>query len=130
MVKLTQKIAVSILVCAVLTLAFGALFLPAAFATHGIGPEPVPLGKELPKGPTTGALLLNTITFIADWIFVILLIFATIFIVLAAFQFVTAGGDPSAVAQARMKLLYAVIGVAVAAVAKGLPIAVRHIIGV
>lgn len=125
-----QKITVSIVVCAVLALAFSVLFAPAAFATHGAGPEPVPPGKELPKGPTTGLALLNTITFIADWIFVLLLIAATIFIVLAAFQFVTAGGDPSAVGQARQKLLYAAVGVAVAAAAKGIPIAVRHIVGV
>ena len=125
-----RKIAVSIFVCAVFALAFSILFAPAAFASHGTGPEPVPAGKGLPAGPTTGTQLLNTITFIADWIFVILLIAATIFIVLAAFQFVTAGGDPSAVAQARQKLLYAAIGVAVAAMAKGIPIAVRHIVGV
>ena len=123
-----RKITVSILVCSILVFTFGVLFVPTAFASHGPGPESPT--KKLPEGPTTGAELMQTITTIADWIFALLLIFATIFIVLAGFQFVTAGGDPGAVSQARTKLLYAAVGVAVAVVAKGIPVAVRHIIGV
>jgi hypothetical protein len=66
---------------------------------------------------------------ITDWIFVFLLVISVVFIVLAAFQFVTSGGDPAAVSMARTKLIYAAVGIAVAVLARGIPEAVREIIG-
>lgn len=102
-----------------------------AFATlaEAIG-ETVPSGLELPPGPTTGAELLLLFDNITDWIFVVLLVAATIFIVLAAFQFITQGGDPGAVTQARTKLLWAAVGIVVAVMAKGIPIVIRNIVGI
>jgi len=92
--------------------------------------ESIPSGfKGLATGITSGATLIKTIEGIADWIFVALLVAATIFIVLAAFQFVTSGGDPTANSEARRKLLYAVVGIVVATLAKGIPLAVRSITG-
>lgn len=57
---------------------------------------------------------------IANWLFAILLIVAAIAIIIAAFQFVTASGDPEKVGSARQFVLYAMIGVLVALLAKGL----------
>ena len=105
----------------------GAVFAPAAFATHG-GEAP-PVDKALPTGPKTGVELLNIVDVIANWVFASFLVFATIFIVVAAFQFVTGGGEPAQVSQARMKLMWAAIAIAIAAVAKGLPVAIRHLVG-
>jgi len=65
---------------------------------------------------------------IVNWLFTILLVVAVIFIIFAAFTFVTAGGDPEKVNTARNQVMYALIGVAVALLAKGLVILVQTII--
>lgn len=116
-----QKIILSILIA----LAFAFTVGGGAVA---IEPIPSPFGP-IPTGATTGSDFITLILGITDWIFVFLLVLAVIFIVLAAFQFVTAGGDPAQVSQARTKLIYAAIGIIVATLSKGLPIAIRSIIG-
>ena len=67
---------------------------------------------------------------VANWLFAILLALATVFIILAAFQFLTSGGDPARVGSARQSLLYALVGVAVAFLARGLVVLVRFFLGV
>jgi len=85
--------------------------------------------KKIPTGPQTGAALLHLVETVTDWVFAGFLVLATIFIIAAAFQFVTKGGEPAQVSQARMKLLWAVVAIAIAAAAKGVPVVVRHIVG-
>ena len=86
-------------------------------------------GGEIPAGPDSGEKFLDVVDNIVDWIFVIVLIGAVIFIVLAGWQFISGGGDPQALSQARNKLLWAAIGVMVAVLARGLVTAVKAIIG-
>ena len=86
-------------------------------------------GGEIPTGATSGEAFLDVVDNIVDWIFVIVLIGAVIFIVLAGWQFISGGGDPQALSQARNKLLWAAIGVMVAVLARGLVTAVKAIIG-
>ncbi|MEK7510330.1 MAG: hypothetical protein AAB567_02080 [Patescibacteria group bacterium] len=100
-----------------------------AFAGHGTG-EHVPPGQELPEGPQTGRQLLELVKAITDWIFVVFLLTAVIFIILAAFQFLTGGGDPGKLAEARNKLIYAAVAIAVALMARGIPVVVKNIVGV
>jgi len=69
------------------------------------------------------------LTRVTNWLFAILLIIAVIYIILAAYNFITAGGDPAKVQMARSNLMYALIGVAVALLARGLVALVRTIIG-
>ena len=118
-----KKIAFSGLLAAALMMTIGGV--------AGAAGEPIPtgFGGGIATDITSGADLVKTIQGIADWIFVALLVAATIFIVLAAFQFVTSGGDPTANSEARRKLLYAAIGIIVATLAKGIPIAIRSITG-
>jgi hypothetical protein len=66
---------------------------------------------------------------ITNYVFVILLIVAVIFLLLAGFQFVTAGGDPDKVNSARQNVMYAMIGVTVAILAKGIVALVRGVVG-
>mgnify|MGYP001560577756 CR=1 FL=1 len=73
--------------------------------------------------------VMNALGKIVDWLFTILLVIAALFIVLAAYTFVTAGGDPEKVNTARNQVLYALIGVAVAFLAKGLVALVQRIVG-
>lgn len=92
--------------------------------------EPVPdRYGGIPEGPQTGDDFVSTIEGITNWLFVLLLVFAVIFIVLAGFQFIVGGGEPQAVAQARNKLIWAVVGVAVALLARGIPAAISNLMG-
>ena len=94
------------------------------------GGEPVPghIGG-IPPGPQTGNDFVALIEGIIDWVFVILILVAIIFIVLAGFQFITGGGDAQQTAQARQKLIWAAVGIAVALLARGIPAAVRNLMG-
>ncbi|HCM36390.1 MAG TPA: hypothetical protein DIS53_00440 [Candidatus Wildermuthbacteria bacterium] len=83
----------------------------------------------IPDNITSAQNFIDLIDNIVDWIFVVVLVFAVIFIVLAGLQFITGGGDPQAVSQARNKLLWGAVGIAVAVLARGLVTAVRSLIG-
>tara|TARA_Y100000310_G_scaffold328264_1_gene396130 strand:- start:533 stop:889 length:357 start_codon:yes stop_codon:yes gene_type:complete len=78
--------------------------------------------------PTTGATLISRIGLIGNWVFAIFLALSVIYIVLAAFQFVTGGGNPEQVSGARQKLLYAVVGIAIALLAAGFDDILRNIL--
>ncbi|MBI2098610.1 MAG: hypothetical protein HYT49_03075 [Candidatus Wildermuthbacteria bacterium] len=111
------------------TIAFGFLVLlglAVGNAALAIG-EPPP--ATIPDTVTSAQNFIDLLDNIVDWIFVVVLVFAVIFIVLAGFQFITGGGEPQQVGQARNKLLYAAIGIAVAVLARGLVTAVRSLIG-
>lgn len=99
-----------------------------ALGAFTVDPVPTRYGP-IPEGPQTGGEFISVILGLADWLFVILLLAAVIFIVLAGFQFITGGGDPTAVAQARTKLIWAAVGIAVALLAKGAPAAISNLIG-
>ena len=81
----------------------------------------------IPEGPQTGNDFILVVEGITNWVFVILLVFAVIFILLAAFQFIAGGGDPQQVAQARTKLVWAAVGIAVALLARGIPAAISNL---
>jgi len=89
-----------------------------------------PGGQGLPEEgiPETGAELLDTIALIGNWVFAIFLAMSVIYIILAAFQFVTGGGDPAQVSGARQKLIYAAIGIAIALLAAGFDDILRSIL--
>lgn len=114
-------------------------FLAAALfiAMHGIGgvayaretPPSEFFGGGIPTAATTGRDFLQVLDNIVDWIFVVVLIGSVIFIVLAGWQFISGGGEPQAMSQARNKLLYAAIGIMVAVLSRGIVTAVRSLIG-
>lgn len=72
--------------------------------------------------------LIDKLDIVARWLMTIVFIIAAIFIVVAAYKFVTSGGDPAAVTSARQAILYALIGVAVALLAWGIVQVVKSII--
>lgn len=73
--------------------------------------------------------LLNFINQIINWLFTGLLVVAVIFILLAAFQFLTNGGDDTKIKEAQKKLMYALIAVVIGALAKGLVLVVCNLLG-
>lgn len=66
---------------------------------------------------------------IINWFFWLLIVLTIIFVLVAAFKYLTAGGDPEKVKSAGSTLLYAAIAVVVALIAKGLPLIVSSFIG-
>ena len=64
-----------------------------------------------------------------NWLFAFLLIVAVIFIFLAAFSYMTAAGDPEKMGKAKSKLIYAIIAIVIALVAKGVQLILRDVLG-
>ena len=64
--------------------------------------------------------LLDLMMTIADYLFVILLAVAIVMIVWSGFEFVTAAGSTDKVNAARTKIVWALVGIAIALAAKGL----------
>lgn len=57
-----------------------------------------------------------------NWLFTFLIVLAIVFVLVAAFKYLTAAGDPEKVKAASHQLIYAAVAVAVAIVAKGVPL--------
>lgn len=73
--------------------------------------------------------VMNTLTSVVDWIFVILVALAAILIIFGAFMILTSGGSPEKVTSGRNYILYAAVGLLVAFLAKAVPGVVRMVSG-
>ena len=73
--------------------------------------------------------VLEVLDRIVNWTFSFLLIFAVIFIFYAAFLFLTAGGDPEIINKAKSQLLWSVVAIVIALVAKGVVFIIRDLLG-
>ena len=85
--------------------------------------------QKIPTNVKTGKQFIDLLNNIVNWIFVVVMVGAVIFIVLAGWQFITGGGEPQNVTQARSKLMWAAVGIAVAVLSQGIKAAVINIIG-
>ncbi len=105
------------------------LALPV-MAAVGVQEQP-PSDKTLPTTPPaqTGGQLLTLVDTATNWLFAIFAVLAVIFVLLAAFQFISAGGDAVKLGEARQKLIWAAIGIVIALASKGLVPVIRSIIG-
>jgi|GEM_PF-3139851 len=65
-----------------------------------------------------------------SWIFTAAIIFSIVMVLLAGIAYMRSSGDPAKVKEATGKLVYTAIGVAVAILARTLPILVGSILGV
>jgi len=108
---------------------FGLLFLLLGIVMGDTAFAQATAPQTIPTTVTSARGFLDLLNNIVDWIFVVVMIGAVIFIVLAGWQFITGGGDPQAVTAARNKLLYGAIGVIVAVMARGLVAAIRNLVG-
>ena len=106
-----------------------AIFLVSLFLTVPVVSLAQP-AEAIPDTITTPDDIIAIIDNAANWLFVILLSVALLFILIAAFQFLTSGGDPARVQSARASLMYALIGLAVAFLARGLVFLVRFVLGI
>lgn len=84
---------------------------------------------ELPIGPQSGEQLMVIIDTITNWIFAGFVALAVIMVLLAAFQFIREGANPEKMSEARMKLIWAAVGIMVALVSRGFVPIIKSILG-
>lgn len=72
--------------------------------------------------------LIDLVAAIVKWLAIIFWIAAVGFIFYAAYIYLTAGGDPERIKKAHKQLLYAVIAIAVALMATGLPFFIDQVL--
>lgn len=63
--------------------------------------------------------LVDILRGVVRWIYIIFFIIAVLFIIFAAFTYLTAGGDPEKTTNAKNQLIYAAVAIAVALLAVG-----------
>jgi len=87
--------------------------------------------EKPPADPPITSLhqLVNVIDKLGEWLFAIIFALAVIFVLVSAFQFLTAAGNPEKITSARQILIYALIAVAVAVIAWGLPKLIKKLVG-
>jgi len=91
---------------------------------------PVFAQLEPPTDPVTSIEdILALIDTAATWLFSILLAVAVILLLYAAFLWMTAGGDETKIATSRKMLIYALVGIGIAFLAKGLIMVIRQLVG-
>ncbi len=76
--------------------------------------------------------LRGVITYVCNainWVFTFLIILTVLFIIIAAFKYLTSSGDPARVKSANNQLIFAAVSIAVALVAKGIPLVVAGFLG-
>jgi hypothetical protein len=82
--------------------------------------------ETVPTSPIrTPQDVLDFLNNMLNWLFTIFMLAAVAFVILAAFSYLTAGGDPEKVKTASNRLIYAAVAIGVALLAEGLRYIVR-----
>ncbi|MGD1003732.1 MAG: hypothetical protein ABR884_04140 [Minisyncoccia bacterium] len=107
-----------------------ALVLPAmAFAQTLPNPTP-PTQTNVPQGNITSMQsILQLFCTIFAWAFWFLIVLAVIFIIVAAFKYLTASGDPEKVKSAGTMLIYTAVAIVVALLARAIPLVIGSFLG-
>jgi len=95
--------------------------------TAGQIPGASELISDAPKVEKIGGLV-DVLKAIVKWTYIIFFIIAVLFILFAAFTYLTAQGDPEKVKNARDQIIYAAIAVAVALIAVSFDLIIRNFI--
>jgi len=78
---------------------------------------------------TTGSDLENLLGTIRDWFYTIFLVLAVIFLIWAAFLYLTAAGNEDKVSRAKTALIYSIVAIAVAVLAGSLTSLIANVLG-
>jgi uncharacterized membrane protein (DUF485 family) len=73
--------------------------------------------------------VINILNRLATWMFIILLSVAVIFIIVAAYNYLTAGGQAEKVSTVHKMLAYALVAIGIGLLAKGLIFLVAQLVG-
>lgn len=111
----------------VLLATFAAIAFLLPLATFGLDP------KVGTPPTTTGPIsdpqgFINLVAAIVRWVGIIFWIAAVGFVFYAAYIYLTAGGDPERIRKAHKQLLWAIVAIAVALMATGLPLFIRNVL--
>ncbi len=77
-------------------------------------------------GPTTVGGLVDVLRNVVRWVYIIFFVIAVMFILFAAFNYLTAGGEAEKVTKAKNQLIYAVVAIVVALLAVGFETIIRN----
>jgi hypothetical protein len=77
---------------------------------------------------TTTSQVLNLLNTIINWAFTFFFAVAVFFFLWSAFEYLTSGGDEEKTKKAKSRLLYGVLAVAVALIARSIPFLVQNFI--
>ena len=86
--------------------------------------------SPLPSSPITsvgGGV--GFICYLLGWAFTLLIVLAVVFVLFAAFSYLTAGGDTEKVAKANKSLMFAAVAIVIGLIAKGVPSLVATLFG-
>jgi membrane-associated phospholipid phosphatase len=112
------------------TPAIAALVLPAMAFAQNLPLPNAPTNVGVPQGQITSLQgVLQTLCTVFAWAFYFLIVIAVIFVIVAAFKYLTAAGDPEKVKSAGATLLYAAIAIGVALLARAVPLVVGSFLG-
>ena len=78
---------------------------------------------------STGEDLENVLETVRDWFFTVFVILAVIFLIWAAFLYLTAAGNDTKVGKAKNALIYAIIAIIVALLAGSLTSLLQNVLG-
>ena len=90
---------------------------------NGVSAQGINIPNPLGSGGKDVPTLIGTI---ANWLLGIGTVLATIVVLWAAFLFMTSGGSPARVTQARQTLWYAIIGLAILLLADGVALLIQN----
>lgn len=97
-----------------------------AFAAFQPAPFTIPENSSLTGG---GNGIVALLRIVANWMFTILLLLAVIFIIYAAFIYLTSAGDTEKAGKGHKIIIYAAVAIGVAILAKGLVFIVAQLVG-
>jgi uncharacterized membrane protein len=101
--------------------------VPFAALAQGALP-PTPGGVVAPTVIASLGGVSGLLCTVVNWMFYFLIILAIIFVMIAAYGYLTAAGDPDKVKAASNRLIYAAVAVAVGILAKGVPFIVATLL--
>ena len=73
--------------------------------------------------------MLDAVYTVIDWIFFGLIAVVSLFTILGAFDILTAAGDPEKIKKGRERIMYAMVGLAIALLSRAVPSVVKALIG-
>jgi hypothetical protein len=107
-----------------------ALVLPAMAFAQTLPSPTAPTQTNVPQGNITSMQsILQLFCTVFAWAFWFLIVLAVIFIIVAAFKYLTAAGDPEKVKSAGTMLIYTAVAIVVALLARAIPLVIGSFLG-
>jgi hypothetical protein len=103
----------------------------ATLIAQAAGPCIAEKGVECPKdfgSDASPTIIVDLVNKVANWMFTLLLIIAVVYIILAAFNYLTSEGNEEKVTAAHKALVYAAVAIAVAVLSRGFVYVIRNIV--